>query len=204
MITSYGKKRKLVWTNAGKGNKRINIEANAYDQEIVEKVDALLDVYKTWIPRDTINPNGYSAKLAQLGSKNLSDISRFLSNRNLIVYSDLWNRMLQIEDAGVRNGVRSMLIPFLQWFLKGKGILVVVVECQEICTCQLLEWRKTSILPWPEKLKYLKSRKLSNQRNTQNISYLHNHLQICQILRTKVSITYTRTPRLEQISYIVK
>ncbi len=109
VITTYGKKRKLVWTNAGSGKNRINREANEYDLEISSKVETLFMSFPKWIPKDSINPDGYSAKLAQLGNKNLTDISRFLSDRNLIVYADLWDRMLGIEDTGIRNAVRSML-----------------------------------------------------------------------------------------------
>jgi DNA modification methylase len=109
VITTYGKKRKLVWTNAGTGRNRINREASDYDLEISSKVEAFLLSFPKWYPKDSINPEGYSAKLAQLGNKNLTDISRFLSDRNLIVYSDLWDRMLKIEDTGLRNAVRSIL-----------------------------------------------------------------------------------------------
>jgi DNA modification methylase len=109
VINHFGKKKKIVWVNAGSGNKRVNREADAFDAELVEKIEDYFLNYKTWFPKDSIDPNGYSAKLAQLGNKSINDISKFLSTRNLIVYSDLWDRMLKIQNVTVRNGVKSIL-----------------------------------------------------------------------------------------------
>ncbi len=108
-ITQNGKAKKVVWVNAGTGKNRISREANDFDLRLAEEVEFELSHTKSWFPKDAIDPDGYSAKLAQLGNKRITDISKFLSSRNLIVYSDLWNRMEGIKDTGVRNGVRSIL-----------------------------------------------------------------------------------------------
>jgi len=107
IINSSGKKKSLVWVNAGTGRNRINREANDYDQEIVDRVNS----YKSpsWYPTDQIDPNGYSAKLAQLGDKAIRDISKFLSERNRIVFSDLWARVAEIGDVSVRNAAKACL-----------------------------------------------------------------------------------------------
>jgi len=103
------KKKKIVWVNAGKGKSRINREVDLYDLYLTEKAEEYLNNYSIWYPKDLIDPNGYSAKLAQLGKKSIDNISKFLSTRNLIVYSDLWSRMLKISNIESRNGVRSIL-----------------------------------------------------------------------------------------------
>lgn len=107
VIIHEGKKRQLVWVNAGAGRARINREPTKYDLKLVEDINSLSVPY--WYPADMINPEGYSAKLAQLGDKAISDISRFLSKRNLIVFSDLWSRIEAITDAGLRNVCRATL-----------------------------------------------------------------------------------------------
>lgn len=109
VTTQFGKKKKVVWLNAGTGKKRINKQTGEYDDEVVEKVEQYFFKHKEWYPKDSIDPNGYSAKLAQLGNKSIDDISKFLSTRNLIIYSDLWSRMLKIDDETTRNGVRSII-----------------------------------------------------------------------------------------------
>ena len=107
IINSSGKKKSLVWVNAGTGRNRINREANDYDQEIVDRVNS----YKSpsWYPTDQIDPNGYSAKLAQLGDKAIRDISKFLSERNRLVFSDFWARVAEISDVSVRNAAKACL-----------------------------------------------------------------------------------------------
>jgi hypothetical protein len=62
-----------------------------------------------WWPTNQIDPTGYSAKLAQLGDKAITDISRFLSERNRLVFADLWSRVDDLKDAAVRNLARSCL-----------------------------------------------------------------------------------------------
>jgi hypothetical protein len=56
-----------------------------------------------------VDPRGYSARLAQLGAKGLTDVSRFLSKRNLAVFSDLWGRVSAAPDLAVRNICRAAL-----------------------------------------------------------------------------------------------
>lgn len=99
----------MVWVNAGSGARRVSREPKDVDFSVFRKV---LEAYRKtplWIPKEVIDPDGYSAKLAQLGDKAISDISRFLSERNSIVFADLWSRMTSIEDGTVRNGVRACL-----------------------------------------------------------------------------------------------
>lgn len=107
VITSSGKKKALVWTNAGAGRLRINREANSFDQEVISRIAALKN--RKWQPTDPIDPNGYSAKLAQLGDKGIADVSRFLSERNGIVFADLWDRVSELGDSSIRNVARACL-----------------------------------------------------------------------------------------------
>ena len=96
-----GKKKHLVWVNAGKGRNRINRAPTKYDLSLAKDIETL-DI-PVWFPKDSIKPDGYSAKLAQLGNKAVTDISRFLSKRNLIVFSDLWARISDLEDSSIKN-----------------------------------------------------------------------------------------------------
>jgi len=107
VITSSGKKKALVWTNAGTGRARINREANSFDQKVLEKIAALGN--SKWKPTDAIDPDGYSAKLAQLGDKGITDVSRFLSDRNCLVFADLWDRVSKLQDGSIRNVARACL-----------------------------------------------------------------------------------------------
>lgn len=107
VITSAGKKKALVWVNAGTGRNRINRTPNSHDLAVVDKIGELQTKY--WIPSDAIDPSGYSAKLAQLGDKAITDVSKFLSERNRIVFSDLWQRVSRTEDVEVRNAALSCL-----------------------------------------------------------------------------------------------
>ena len=109
ILTTEGKKKSLAWVNAGSGKNRINREPNTFDLETVNKVKSALQDNSIWIPTDEIDPSGYSAKLAQLGDKGIIDISRFLSERNRLVFADLWQRMNKIENTSVRNAIRSCL-----------------------------------------------------------------------------------------------
>ncbi len=106
-LTSSGKKKALVWVNAGTGRARINREANAFDQEVLNQIRSLKST--AWFPSDSIDPEGYSAKLAQLGDKGITDISRFLSERNRLVFSDLWARVSLIQDVSTRNVAKACL-----------------------------------------------------------------------------------------------
>jgi len=109
IITTEGKKKSIAWVNAGSGRQRISREPNEHDLKVFQKVKETLRDNPLWVPEDAIDPNGYSAKLAQLGDKAISNISRFLSERNRLVFADLWSRMNEIEDNSIRNGVRSCL-----------------------------------------------------------------------------------------------
>jgi DNA modification methylase len=102
-----GKKKQLVWVNAGSGRARLNRTPTEYDLSLVKEIESLN--IPNWFPVDQINPDGYSAKLAQLGDKAITDISRFLSKRNLIIFSDLWSRIDNLSDASVRNLCRATL-----------------------------------------------------------------------------------------------
>ncbi len=107
VIIYEGKKKQLVWVNAGSGRNRINRAPTEYDLSLAQEI---LSISNTeWHPADEINPEGYSAKLAQLGDKAITDVSRFLSKRNLIVFSDLWSRISNIQDSSLRNLCRATL-----------------------------------------------------------------------------------------------
>ena len=107
VIIYEGKKKQLVWVNAGTGRNRINRAPTEFDLSLNNKVSNI--TIEAWYPTEKIDPKGYSAKLAQLGDKTITDVSRFLSKRNLIVFSDLWSRITEIEDAALRNLSRSTL-----------------------------------------------------------------------------------------------
>ena len=99
VLNHEGKKSQLVWTNAGRRKYRINRPSNAYDQNLVKEIEQIDDV--PWFPSDLVNPDGYSAKLAQLRDKAISDVSRYMTKRNRIVFSDLWERASAIADASI-------------------------------------------------------------------------------------------------------
>ena len=107
LLTTDGKKKDLVWVNAGRGNMRVNRPPTKHDFEILERVRKMRDA--AWHPTDPVDPNGYSAKLAQLGNKGITDVSRFLSERNRLVYADIWQRISSIPDTAVRNLCLSCL-----------------------------------------------------------------------------------------------
>jgi len=100
-MTSEGKKRTMVWVNAGSGRSRISRQPNVFDFTVLEKIQRITE--KSWYPTDKVDPSGYTAKLAQLGDKGLTDVSRFLSERNNFVFADLWERIFNIEDVSLRN-----------------------------------------------------------------------------------------------------
>jgi DNA modification methylase len=107
VLTLEGKKKALVWVNAGTGRDRINRAPNDHDLSLAREVEALSPTL--WYPTDPINPQGYSARLAQLGDKAITDVSRFLSRRNLFIFADLWDRVGRLPDAGVRHLCQATL-----------------------------------------------------------------------------------------------
>jgi DNA modification methylase len=107
VLTQGGKKKALVWVNAGIGKDRINRKPNEFDLSLARHAEGLRPA--DWFPTDPINPGGYSAKLAQLGDKAITDVSRFLSRRNLVVFADLWARVGRVADVGVRHLCRATL-----------------------------------------------------------------------------------------------
>lgn len=107
VVSRGGKKKQLVWVNAGEGKLRINREPNAYDLSLVREIEDI--AIPNWYPSDMIDPAGYSARLAQLGDKAITDISRFLSKRNLLIFSDLWARIADINDTPTRNLCKAAL-----------------------------------------------------------------------------------------------
>jgi DNA modification methylase len=103
-----GRKQKaLVWVHAGSGRERVGRPPNAHDLELAQRVEEMEPA--AWYPRDAVDPAGYSARLAQLGDKGITDVSRFLSRRNLLVFADLWERAGCVADAGLRNLCRAAL-----------------------------------------------------------------------------------------------
>ena len=109
IITSEGKKRSVVWVNAGSGKQRINRETDQFDKELAQKATQLLSEFEGFYPKDIIDPNRYSAKLAQLGNKNIDNISKFLSDRNLLIFADVYNRIMNISSTPKRNACLSIL-----------------------------------------------------------------------------------------------
>lgn len=101
------KERALVWVNAGIGRERISRPPTLGDLELAR--EASTAQAPAWVPRDPIDPDGYSARLAQLGQKRISDVSRLLSDRNLLVFADLWERVGRLGDVGLRNVCRATL-----------------------------------------------------------------------------------------------
>lgn len=110
VIESDSKKAIPVWVNAGQGKTRINQETNEYDLSLIDKINKYSTTENSsWFPLDVIDPTRYSAKLAQLGQKHISDISKFLSTRNLIIYAELWSQINELSDIRIRNACKSMM-----------------------------------------------------------------------------------------------
>lgn len=107
VLTHEGKKRQLVWVNAGTGRERISREPTKEDVDLARDVERT--AVPTWFPTAMVNPDGYSAKLAQLGDKAITDVSRFLSKRNRIVLADLWERAQAVEAASIRRLILGTL-----------------------------------------------------------------------------------------------
>lgn len=100
VLDAAGKKRALVWVNAGNGKKRLNRAPDKYDLKLADDLEKLAP--PDWFPADAIDPDGYSANLAQLGHKAITDVSRLLSRRNLIVFADLWERVSRLENQSLK------------------------------------------------------------------------------------------------------
>ena len=95
------KQAALAWVNAGRGKKRIKRAPSDFDLALCREIEAHPGA--DWFPVDKIDPGGYSARLAQLGDKAISDVSKFLSRRNRLIFADLWQRVGQIADPGIRS-----------------------------------------------------------------------------------------------------
>jgi hypothetical protein len=65
VISVVVKTKRLVWVNAGTGKQRINREPTEADLELAQEAERMEPM--TWYPTDPINPDGYSAKMDQLG-----------------------------------------------------------------------------------------------------------------------------------------
>lgn len=102
-----GKKSQIAWVNAGRGRKRISREPSEQDLARQERIDELR--ISDWHPLNPVDPEGYTARLAQLGAKRIDDISRFLGKRNLIVFADVWTRASAIDDPSTRQAVLATL-----------------------------------------------------------------------------------------------
>lgn len=107
VLADGARKKALVWVHAGSGRERVSRPPNAHDLELARRVEELEPA--AWYPRDAVDPGGYTARLAQLGDKGVTDVSRFLSRRNRIVFADLWERAGGVADAGLRNLCRATL-----------------------------------------------------------------------------------------------
>ena len=101
IIDSGAKARALVWVNAGSGAERVNRKPNKEDLDLAAEIDEITP--DKWFPTDQLNVAGYSAKLAQLGDKGITDVSKFLSKRNLIIFADLWSRVAKLPSDANRN-----------------------------------------------------------------------------------------------------
>lgn len=100
VIRDGQKHKELVWVNAGTGSERVNRASTEADQDLAARVAA---APCPPFPTTPIKPTGYSAKLAQLGDKAITDVSRLLSDRNRLVFADLWQRLERVADPAVRN-----------------------------------------------------------------------------------------------------
>ena len=94
------KKKELVWINAKSGSRNQDREPTTFDLELAEKIENIKNPY--WYPEDEINPDWYSSRLAQLGHKRIDTVDKFLSKRNLIVYSALFDRVKQISNTQIK------------------------------------------------------------------------------------------------------
>ncbi|PKO16711.1 MAG: hypothetical protein CVU39_07760 [Chloroflexi bacterium HGW-Chloroflexi-10] len=102
VITSDNtKKKELVWINA-KVNKVIqDREPSKFDLEIAQKAESSILPY--WYPTDKVDPDWYSARLGQLGQKRINSVDKFLSKRNLWIYSALFSKISRVSDKKIRS-----------------------------------------------------------------------------------------------------
>jgi len=101
VITIENKKKKeLVWINAKLGSKYQDREPTSFDLELAERIENTKIPY--WYPKDKIDADWYSARLAQLDQKRIDSVDKFLSRRNLIVFSALFDRVKQIENTQIK------------------------------------------------------------------------------------------------------
>ncbi|MEX2154428.1 MAG: DNA methyltransferase [Gemmatimonadaceae bacterium] len=94
------KAKQLVWVRSSVGRHRHNRPASVFDTELAQRASELSPEH--WYPTDRIDPQGYSAQLAQLGDKGITDVSRFLSERNLVIFADLWHAVTSEAHASTR------------------------------------------------------------------------------------------------------
>lgn len=107
VLIHEGKKATLAWVKAGRGKTAISRAPNEHDLAVARRAEE--ERPGVWYPTNAIDPDGYSAKLAQLGAKQIDNVSRFLSPRNLKIFADLWERASRQEDADVRRALLSLL-----------------------------------------------------------------------------------------------
>ena len=119
VLNSGRKKSKLVWVNAGTGKSRINRPPTLYDMNLCRDIDDIR--IAPWCPNDPLNVEGYSAKLAQLKDKEITDVSRFLTTRNRIVFSDLWERSNAITSTSIRRLALATLTSVLTVISERQG-----------------------------------------------------------------------------------
>jgi len=87
VLTPQGKKKALVWVSRTYGRHKSESLPSAYDLALASQIEQL--PVSSWHPNEVIDPVGYSAKLAQLEAKAISEVTAFLSHRNLIIFSSL-------------------------------------------------------------------------------------------------------------------
>lgn len=101
IISSDGNKKKaMVWVNCKSGTRTQDRAPSKFDLELAQKIENAEIPY--WYPTDAVNPDWYSARLGQLGQKKIDRVDKFLSRRNLWVYSALFSRVQSINDTKIR------------------------------------------------------------------------------------------------------
>lgn len=192
IITSEGKKRQLSWVNAGSRKDSINREATDYDVKLAEEAKLTLKNTSLFYPVDAIDPERYSAKLAQLGNKQITNISRFLSDRNLLIYSDLYNRIAAISDLHTRRACLSLLTSVFtvvserQGYFGGGGgmsgnLYMPIVRMEKNIYATLRRKLKKFLLAESEKDKYVGNHFITTQSSTNldlikdnSVDYIYN------------------------------
>ncbi len=113
------KRRHLVWVDAGRGRARRRRPPTPADRALAARDEAT--PIPSWYPKDAIDPDGYSARLAQLGHKGITDVSRLVSPRNLRVFADLWARVSADDDGPRRRLLRATLTSVLTVISERQG-----------------------------------------------------------------------------------